>query len=614
MTIAFALTGCFRKDPPNQVEDTSCAEGSVDGAGSGGSASVFNPDPISATGNQALSPSLLTLDDYRASVTLSNLGGHGLLEGKYVYSLNEKSCRSSGFGAFDDKNQFNYSHKDQRFQETMAYYFGDRYRSYLDSAEYLYPANPVPIWAICDEPDNALYSQTAGAVCLGYSTTTPGAYYADDGLVTIHELQHATTTSLYTQDEPGLYLNPLWVSEGGALNEGISDFMGLLSTEELTDSRLDPKLFGRWALKLFDPSSDGTRGANRCPAYDSSYPGCANFPSFSAQNNTISYVYPDGIGWPYGKNSHGPEYAKQAYLGTTYPEEIHNAGVLIQGALWDAYEGVRAANGGDAVAARLKMTRLTLEAIRALPKPTDSQVAPISFIAFADALVQRSSLASLAFTPAERQAVADALAARGLQPTGSQLLPANWADIGTGSLGSGIKILDNPAKLTQWTMRMLGRSTDPGLIPQGVSTGLNGTLDPGEVVVVWFDIKNTSAITAGAVQVTVTIPDAEKDFIEIHPGLNFGVLSPQKAQINYAKINGTQIVSALSTVDGAHSSFAVPTGNSFFLTQPFYDQTWWTGIWMRVKPGSSGQTVHFNVEAKPSNGAASTVIFPARIN
>jgi hypothetical protein len=607
---ACALGGC---KPKAKDEPAACAVSSTDGAGSDGAARIFDPDPLSSSGNPGVSPTSLSLDNYRVPVTLANLTGHGVLEGKYVRSLNEKSCGVEGYGAFDEKNQFSYSHADQRFQEAMAYSFGDRYRAYLDSLGYLHPIDAVSIWAICDVADNAFYSPTARAACLGYSTDTPGAYYADDGVVTVHELQHATTGSLYSVDDPSLDLNPLWVGEGGALNEGVSDFMGLLFTESLVAPGIDRKVFGRWALKLFDAHSDGSRGAHRCPAYDSDYPRCANYPGFSAQDNTVSYVYPDGLGWSYGLNRSGPQYARQTFLNSLHPEEIHNAGVLIQGALWDVYEAVSAANG-DAEVSRAKVASLVMESLRALPKPTASELAPVTFISFADALVQRSSLAALGFSASERQAVRDALALRGLQPSGAQLVPANWAEVGPGAQGNGLKILDNPGKLIDWTMRMFGTYRDPGFIPQSTSTGLNGALDPGEVVVVWFDLRNVSAITAGSVQVSVTIPDADKDAIEIHPNLNIGIQTLQTAQTVYAKVNGTQIRDWLTTVDGAHASYVVPTDNTFFLTQPYYDQIWWTGIWLRVKPGTSGRTVHFEVQAKPSNGAAATLTFPARIN
>ena len=73
--------------------------------------------------------------------------------------------------------------------------------------------------------------------------------------------------------------------------------------------------------------------------YDPSYPRCDQFPSFSP--NTISYVYPDGVGWPYA-NEYGKHFsAGQAYLQFKSQEEIHNAGILMLGALWDVYSAIR---------------------------------------------------------------------------------------------------------------------------------------------------------------------------------------------------------------------------------------------------------------------------------
>ncbi|MEO5971476.1 MAG: hypothetical protein ABIQ95_16250, partial [Bdellovibrionia bacterium] len=292
------------------------------GAGALGTAKVFFPDPIVRSGDPGLLPVSVKLDDYLEAVQLSHLNGSGVLKGTHIEVLNGIKCEYK-FGAFDAKNQFTFSHSDWRFQEAMAYYFGDTYQTYLESIGYLraggfgqyrelsssYIPDPVQIVAHCELNDNAYFirgTNSAGKmieqVCLGDSVRTPGAFYGDDAIVTLHELQHATTSDSYspTQD-----LNQLFYDEAGSLNEAVSDVMGLIYTADKLDDKFDPRVFSRWALGTFDPKGSHLRGAHKCPVYDSRYPSCDGFPGFSipqgSNNNqtTISYVYPDGMGWPY---------------------------------------------------------------------------------------------------------------------------------------------------------------------------------------------------------------------------------------------------------------------------------------------------------------------------
>ena len=98
-------------------------------------------------------------------------------------------------------NHFEYAHSDPHFQEAMAYYYGDSYQAALQDAGIEVASDPVHVIAHCIQKDNAYYEVirpamelVEEAVCLGDSTATPGASYGDDGYVTVHEMQHATTT------------------------------------------------------------------------------------------------------------------------------------------------------------------------------------------------------------------------------------------------------------------------------------------------------------------------------------------------------------------------------------------------------------------------------------
>jgi hypothetical protein len=118
---------------------------------------------------------------------------------------------------------------------------------------------------------------------------------------------------------------------------------------------------------------------------------------------------------------------------------------------------------------------------------------------------------------------------------------------------------------------------------------LNGKLDPDEMAVLWFDLKNVSRVTAGVVQVTITVNDP---YVQFFTPLNIGAISETETQIRYGKVNGLDIAAALPFV-----------GNSYFQTNPFFSQDWATGVWVRVDASAPrGRVVNFRVRAEPSNG------------
>lgn len=600
------LMGCLGQSTASAPTNSSCASTQLQSnTGTTGTASVFMLDPMTFSMNPNLTPNSLSLDQYRSTVLLSHLGGNGVLEGQYVDIRNGLDC-NGWFGASDEKNNFTYTHSDFRFQEAMSYYYGDLYRARLDSLGYLMPTHAVEIDAHCMLDDNAYFSRQSDAngniteyVCLGDSVATPGAYYADDATVVVHELEHATTMDSYSST---IDLQNFKYDEGGALNEALSDFMSLVDTEALVTSPFDPRTFSRWALGTFVPGQPNTRGAQRCPTYDSTYPNCTGFPGFSAENNTISYVYPDGADWPYANTFSSPGYVANAFKNYQYQEEIHNGGVLMVGALWDVYEAIQSEH--DATTSQTLTDQLVLETVRNLPKPTALHFAPVGFRVFAQQLL--TSAASLSFSSADQSAISQALTTRGL--IGGTGVPSGWAAVGAGvSPNAGMRIEDDPTLLKSWLAQL---GVDGSVIPQGFQTGLNRRLDPGEVDAIWFDIENTSSVTAGDVEVTVTQTDPDVQFVD--SSLNFGPISSSQAQMIYGKINGTSIVTALSSTN---TTFNVPTGNSYFLTDPFFGSDLKSAIWVRVSSTAAhGKQITFQVQATPSNGATSTASFTTTIN
>ena len=613
--------------------------------GATGTAKVFSPDPITRSGDPELSPVSVKLDDFIDTVQLAHLNGTGVLKGSYVEVLNGIKCGFK-FGAFDAKNQFTFPHSDWRFQEAMAYYFGDSYQTYLESIGYLRAGGaggqltasaasnlpgPVQIVAHCELNDNAYFQRgttstgkTVEQVCLGDSVRTPGAFYGDDAIVTVHELEHATTTDNYS---PVQELNQFFYDEAGSLNEAISDVMGLIYTAPLissvdkADGKLDPRVFSRWALGTFDPRGSHLRGAHKCPTYDSHYPNCDGFPGFSipqasnAGQSVISYVYPDGMGWPYSTTQKGGSAVRKTFLNYLSQEEIHNGGILMVGALWDVYSALKSNHAGDEVIAQRVTSQLILEAVKHLPPPNSTtNHSPVTYLGFSALLVAYAPLLE-GVTLEDQAAIQTALKARGLYDSPT-ITTSDWLAVGSGtqlnlseSRTPGLFVADDPELLGKWLGDI---GADPGIVTQSLGTGLNYEMDPGETVAVWFDLQNNADLTAGGVLVTVTSPDPDLEILDQR--INIGYMSRSgynQTQIMYGKINGKAITRVLNQDSTANS---IPIGNTYFKTNPFFNRNSHTAIWMRVHPNAAhGKIVNLQVDALPANGVASSRIFPVKI-
>jgi len=625
----FGVVGCGKTESNSSpLSNKLCAPTTLSKvAADTGPALVFMPDPLAASGNLSLLPTSMQLDSYRKPVTLTHLSGEGVLKGTYITVLNSLQC-DDGFGAYDPKNQFQYTHDDFRFQEAMAYYFGDIYQTSLDTMGYLASKKPVNIVAHCEMDDNAFFTRSNKSdvpgielVCLGDSVKTPGASYADDAIVTIHELEHATTVDSYSLNQN---MNQFWYDEAGALNEAISDFMGLIFTDAYLypEFNLDPRVFSRWALGTFDRKASHVRGAHKCPSYDSNFPDCNQFPTFSpphslkAPTGTISYVYPDGLGWPYPGNSKEGYSVLDAYQRFPSQEEIHNAGILALGALWDVYDAIKKnhPNESESDFANRAMSQLVLESVKHLPSANSAtNHSPVTLIGFASNLITYANQIK-GINSKDLSLIQETLKARGLSNPAT--LPSeDWMDIGTGTNiffsntpTPGIHVVDDPEVLQKWLMNMGG---NPDIVTQNLDSEINSRLDPGEVAVIWFDIQNNLETTAGGVLVSVTSKDPDLRVLDGLTNIGYMTLSGlNQTQVMYGKINGTAIVSVLSPVEGG----GVPVGNSYFKTNPFFNQNWRTGIWVKVSPNAAhGKKTELEVRATPANGITAVRNFPITI-
>ncbi len=569
-----------------------------------GTAMVFTLDPIATSLNQKLSPVSIHLDDYRSPVALHNLGGTGVLLGKFVDVRNGAKC-SSGYSAYEKTQDFRYSVSDTRFQETMAYYAGDLLRSELDQAGALYPAEAVKIIAHCPVEDNAFYvrgttktGEVVRQVCLGDSKSTPGASYSDDAMVTMHELEHATTVEAY---HPTLDMGRFFYDEAGALSEAISDFTALTYFAPEQDSSLDIRVFSRWALGMFMPNYKGIRGAHRCPAYDPGYPKCAHYSvnasGFSADLNHISYSYPDGLGWPFANNYSAPNFVRSAFTSYHGQEEIHNAGMVMTGTLFDIYEALLAGSKDSDHSRFRQMQRMIVKALALSPKPSAGSQAPLTMIEFSRQMVEAAVL--LSWADSEIASLKQMLVERGLRDFTA--LTSDWGFAGPGGNNTpGLLIEDNPIQLEAWTMQYRGDAKQIA-----TSLKINSKLSPGETGVIWFDVANKSHQSAAGISLTVTSQDPDVEFLGAD--FNIGSVNSSQAEIFYGKVNGIDIVNALDSTNVNHS---VPLGNTYFMTNPFFYGTPTTGLWVKVKESATpNKKVVLRVVATPSNGQASTIDF-----
>jgi hypothetical protein len=283
--------------------------------------------------------------------------------------------------------------------------------------------------------------------------------------------------------------------------------------------------------------------------------------------------------------------------------------------LWDIYIAIKNNHQGDKELANRLSTQLVLESVKHLPQADlVSNHSPVTFIQFAKIMNEYSGLIE-GLTPSDRDSVLEVLKARGLL-NGASIDSPDWLDIGPGtnlfisnSVTPGVYVADDPQMLKVWLNKSGG---EPGIVTQGPSS-VNGQLDPGEVDAIWLDLQNNSSSTAGGVLVTVT--SLSPDLIILDKKTNIGYLSGSnlnQTQVMYQKINGKTIVNDLNLNQSANS---VPIGNSYFQTNPLFNHTWRTAVWVKVSTSAThGEVIHLQVDALPANGVSSTKIFPITIH
>jgi len=178
-----------------------------------GQGRVFNPNPVVALQDTTLedmsdSDKAIPEEAY-SDVTLLGLDGSGYLDGIHV------STRLTTNRAYEPSLEFNYSRRDDRFEEVMAYYHIDSIARYIIDLGFdsLMSNWQVPVNAHVSDEDNAFYDPFDGSINFGDG----GIDNAEDAEAIAHEYGHAIW------DKQISYME--WNNESDAMSEGLSDFL-----------------------------------------------------------------------------------------------------------------------------------------------------------------------------------------------------------------------------------------------------------------------------------------------------------------------------------------------------------------------------------------------------
>lgn len=218
--------------------------------GLNGAALVFDPNPVVTSGRGDLRDGV-DVDQYRRLVTVPRLDGSGYLHGRLVEAITDRppDAREPGF-------LFAYSSRDPRFEEAMAYVFGDRSLARADSLGFtgLFP-RPLRMRLHATEADNSWYSRPTREIVLGDG----GVDDAEDADIILHETAHALHDALV----PGF-----GNGDTRAIGEGFADFWAASLTGEPCIGDWDATSYSPPCLRRADEPATWPAWLNGQPHHD----------------------------------------------------------------------------------------------------------------------------------------------------------------------------------------------------------------------------------------------------------------------------------------------------------------------------------------------------------
>jgi hypothetical protein len=181
-----------------------------------GTAYVFDPNPVSATGDPTLRDETSGVDTLRVLRTLPELDGSGYVRGPYVDNRHLRGGLPGTPGVNEPSLHYDYSRDEAGFEEVNAYFHIDRFQRRLQNLGFTNANNRqilVDVHYMAD--DNSWYEFNARALEFGDG----GVDDAEDEEIIIHEYGHAIHHNVI----PGLA-----ATSGGAtvraLSEGWCDY------------------------------------------------------------------------------------------------------------------------------------------------------------------------------------------------------------------------------------------------------------------------------------------------------------------------------------------------------------------------------------------------------
>lgn len=206
-----------------------------------GTALVFMPNPVVSSGNENLKDNKdadsAALNNERVSVPLVGLDGSGYLRGQWANVVSE-----TGTPAYETDCTWNYTRHDDRFEQTMAYYWVTKSQLYLRSLGF----TGTGLWRPINADQQRVRINQWG-LDNSFATDHPkdemrfgkgGVDDAEDAEVILHELGH----QIHFSQSATFFAT----TEAGAISEGFGDYWAATVVEWATGGTPDPECIMDW--------------------------------------------------------------------------------------------------------------------------------------------------------------------------------------------------------------------------------------------------------------------------------------------------------------------------------------------------------------------------------